>query len=274
LQTLTEHWNGSQWVAVPSPNASQATASTLVAVAAVSSSNVWAVGNYQVAGQYQWETLIEHWNGTRWSIVPSPSSSHGQKSFLNAVAAISANNIWAVGYSENTQLAPYDLPLIEHYNGVSWTMVSAPYPAPSQYSSLYSLAVVSANDIWAAGYTNENTLGQNGTALIEHWNGTKWNLISNPVAGSATTLYGLASTSSSNVWAVGYVSNGTSLDEPLTEHWNGTSWSIVFPPHPGQTGLLFGLSTAGGTFWAAGAYSASPLVSGFLQAPKTLVVKK
>jgi hypothetical protein len=42
------------------------------------------------------KTLIEHWNGTAWTQVPSPSPAD---SALYSVAGTSPANIWAVGAS-------------------------------------------------------------------------------------------------------------------------------------------------------------------------------
>src|SRR5436189_289900 len=86
------------WLVISSPNETGADASTLAAVAALSSNDVWAVGNYKVFNQYQWDTLIEHWDGTKWSIVSSPNVPGADKNFLYAVAALSPSNVWAVGY--------------------------------------------------------------------------------------------------------------------------------------------------------------------------------
>jgi hypothetical protein len=64
--TLTEHWNGSAWSAVPTPSIA-VTRASLVGVAALASNNAWAVGA-TITG-----TLVEHWNGSAWSVVPSPN---------------------------------------------------------------------------------------------------------------------------------------------------------------------------------------------------------
>src|SRR5205823_6086798 len=70
-QTLIEHWNGSAWAVVPSPNVGT-TSNYLYGVAAVSANDVWAVGYYgNFASLHQ--TLIEHWNGSTWSISSSPN---------------------------------------------------------------------------------------------------------------------------------------------------------------------------------------------------------
>ena len=91
--TLTEHWNGTAWSVVPSPNISSGN-NNLFGVAAVSTTDVWAVGEF-VAPSGVEQALIEQWNGTSWSVVSSPSA--GGSNVLSGVAIISANDIWAVG---------------------------------------------------------------------------------------------------------------------------------------------------------------------------------
>lgn len=66
-QTLTEHWNGTSWSMVPSPIVGGA-GYTLTGVASISTSDVWAAGDFGSNGNPE-QTLIEHWNGTSWSIV-------------------------------------------------------------------------------------------------------------------------------------------------------------------------------------------------------------
>src|SRR5207302_1280382 len=60
LQTLIEHWNGSSWAIVTSPNNGTAT-NLLNGVTCVSASQCLAVGFYFNGAVFQ--TLIEQWNG-------------------------------------------------------------------------------------------------------------------------------------------------------------------------------------------------------------------
>ena len=69
--TLIERWNGATWSIVPSPNQPLAADSALAGVACVSSTSCFAVGNYD--NQIVTNTLTEHWDGTTWTIVPSPN---------------------------------------------------------------------------------------------------------------------------------------------------------------------------------------------------------
>jgi hypothetical protein len=59
------------------------------------------------------------------------------------------------------------LPLVEHWDGTSWSRVSSPDPNPKIGYNLRAIAAISASDIWAAG-----------TVGIEDWNGTSWSLVS------------------------------------------------------------------------------------------------
>ncbi len=272
MQTLAEHWNGGKWQVISSPRPNHDD-STLVGVGAVSANDVWAVGNYQVQSVYQWNTLIEHWDGVRWSIVSSPNVSGADKNFLNAVAVVSPTDVWAVGYSEGATSAT-EVPLIEHYDGQSWRIVVSPFPKPSQFNALYGVTALAFNDVWAVGYANENSKGQNGQALIEHWDGARWSLVNSPIAGAATILCSIAAVSSSEIWAVGYIQTRAIQFTPVTEKWNGTSWSVVTPPNPGKVAQLFGVSSANGKVWTVGAYSTSPMSQGYMENPRTLIMQR
>src|SRR6266571_3421958 len=87
------------WSVVKSPNVGSRI-NSLSGVAAVSASNIWAVGYYLTSTPVE-RTLIEHWNGTSWSVVKSPNvGSLGNG--LSGVAAVSASNIWAGGHHQNS----------------------------------------------------------------------------------------------------------------------------------------------------------------------------
>src|SRR5262245_47662751 len=96
-RTLTEHWNGTRWSVVRSPNATNGY-NLLNGVGAVAANNVWAVGQAAIGSTYS--TLIQHWNGSSWNIASSPNVS-GFSNVLQAISVVSANDIWAVDYSQD-----------------------------------------------------------------------------------------------------------------------------------------------------------------------------
>jgi hypothetical protein len=119
-------------------------------------------------------TLIDHWNGRRWSRVPSPNVSKDQ--FLDAVSAISARDAWAVGaYITKSQVART---LIEHWNGRRWSRVPSPDPSTSLSNGLSALGAVtgvSARDVWAAGFDQQGSSVLR--PLLLHWDGVRWSQV-------------------------------------------------------------------------------------------------
>jgi hypothetical protein len=147
-RTLTEHWNGTAWSIVPSRNAT--TSNLLTGVAAVAGTNVWAVG-YTITtdGTNQPDkTLIEHWNGSAWSVVPSPSPAANDT--LSGVAARSAGDVWAVGTRQDRSGAiPIDRTLTEHWNGTTWSVAASPNVGAND--NLLNGVSATSGDIWAVG---------------------------------------------------------------------------------------------------------------------------
>jgi hypothetical protein len=191
----------------------------LNAVTAISANNVWAVG---FSGGHN---LIEHFDGTSWSIVSNPAL---RNSDLFGVSGTSANDIWAVG------LASHAVEVL-HWNGTAWSAIAT--PNPTYGSSLLSVTAVASNDVWAVG---QNGSGQ---SLIEHWDGTSWSIVPSPSFGTGVFLTGVAAVSANNIWAVGYTTDPTTgIEEAVTEHWDGTRWSIIPTPKSTQNQKLSGVA--------------------------------
>jgi GR25 family glycosyltransferase involved in LPS biosynthesis len=205
-QTLIEHWNGTAWKQVTSPNPGGSSHYNILnGVAATSSTNAWAVGDYSNGTENR--TLIEHWNGAAWKQVTSPNAGGSSEgNFLYGVAATSSTNAWAVGYFYNA--TAYQT-LIEHWNGTAWKQVTSPNPGGSAGNFLDAVAATSSTNAWAVGDYSNGTAEQ---TLIEHWNGTAWKQVTSPNPGGSAdsnALDAVAATSSTNAWAVGYYFNGT-----------------------------------------------------------------
>src|SRR6266702_3727555 len=230
------------WTLVTSPNASPGN-NQLNAVASISANDVWAVGSADNAiGNPQ--PLAEHWDGTAWSIVPTPTVVTGT---LSGVAAISSTNVWAGGgflLSSRGNTAQF-----LHWNGRKWSVAKSPTVAGA---TIFGMAAVSSSDIWAVGAVISGGVAQ---AFIEHWNGRNWAVVASPAASTQNNhLDGVTAISASDVWAVGDFQNASGVFQTLTEQWNGTAWSIVTSPAPGSASLLNGVSAdpASGQAWAVG----------------------
>src|SRR2546425_786649 len=243
------------WSVVQSPNATPGN-NELHAVASISANDVWAVGTSEnTLGNDQ--TLILHWDGTAWSIVPSPTTGMVVGNLLG-VAAVSTNDVWAVGSFLPTKGGRRAL--IEHWNGHKWSVVKNPSTVGTE---LQAVATVSTNDVWAVG-NSSNASGVSQT-LIEHWNGKQWSIVASPSPSAQTNfLLGVAIVSANDIWAVGESQNATSgISQTLIEQWNGSSWSVVSSPNPGSgsspgdslRGAAADLSS--GQAWAVGQFTAA-----------------
>ena len=138
-----EQYNGRAWQLVRGPRLN-ATSTSLLGVTAIGKADVWAVGQ-------EWrprtgQAPIEHYNGTGWSIVPSPFRAGAS---LSAVAAQSATNIWAVGYHGSASNSRW---LVERYNGLKWMVMPGAGRSSSQ-SQLAGAASVGPSQSWAVGYS-------------------------------------------------------------------------------------------------------------------------
>lgn len=250
--TLALHWNGTSWVAVSTPNPWPECedgdilwgGNSLSAVDAVSANDVWAVGSEC----YSANAIIEHWNGSAWSLVASPRGPDGFNSTaaLYDVDAISATNVWAVGYSGSNGLDS----LVEHYNGSTWSIVQA---APSASGYLTSVSATGPNDVWAVGATDD------GNNIVEHYDGSGWSVVPSPQPGTGSSLESVDARSPTDAWAVGTKSGFGARTSTFTLHWDGTAWREVQSPNPRNTGdasneLTGVVAISANNAWAVGTY--------------------
>jgi hypothetical protein len=248
-RALVEVWNGSRWSIANTPQPGSVR-DILFGASALSPTDVWAVGDQQGANG-KFETLVEHWDGTAWSVVPSPDPGLAGN-HLYAVDAVSANNVWAVG-QELTGQVP-DLGLVEHWNGLNWSVVHSPV-LPTKSVMLTGVAV-SGGQVWTVGEADSPDIS-GGQPLIEHQQAGVWTVPSIPLPSNQnwTNLWGVT-VDNQTVYAVGtYVDNTTDNNNSLIYKGVGNTWTIDQGPNPGTgSNILGGVTTVGGHAWAAGMY--------------------
>jgi plastocyanin len=137
-----------------------------------------------------------HFNGTIWSVVPSPSP--GQNSSLSSVVALADGTVWAAGfYYDGTQTRT----LLLHGDSSGFAAVAGE-DYPNEGNVLNGIAVSSSGDIWAAGYHYPSgTSDYQG--LIEHYDGQQWTRVSSAQGTSYTYLAGITAQAGGASWAVG-----------------------------------------------------------------------
>jgi hypothetical protein len=234
---LALHWDGSAWTQVTVP----AGAASLHAVAAVSARDVWAAG-YAAPGAY-----LAHYDGTSWTqpplpaLTPAPGQGEQQDAEINALSAISADDVWAAGEVVNggTGVAP----LMLHWDGTAWSQRSVP-------AGSYVLESVSASgpgDAWAVAYDTADF----ARSVTLHWDGHSWAAVPAPSPGSDDNILGgVAAISPASAVAVGWSADGSGALRPLVLRWDGHVWTQVPSPGPGIS--LYGVAAGPAGTWAAG----------------------
>jgi len=166
-RTLTMHWDGVQWSIVPNADTGYNRGSG--AIQAISSNDVWIVGAGQQNTNDEPASMIMHWNGVAWSLVPIVNLGNGPNN-LDDVSAVSSDDVWAVGMT--TTLNPvHQETQIAHWDGTEWRIIPSVNPATDPHSGdyLWGVAAVPHTKAWAVGsYSYAATLGD--ATLHEHLN--------------------------------------------------------------------------------------------------------
>ncbi len=229
-QTLIESWDGNTWSIQPSPNASGPAGnlvSYLQGVSCTSASSCMAVGNSDDSSGVQ--TLAESWNGSTWTIVPTPNPSGSTISFLLGVSCFSSTNCFAVGYQSATGATTETL--AEHWDGTSWSVQTTPDKNDSTSDRLAGISCASAARCSAVGEYQDSSGVEN--TMVEHWNGSSW-LIQpspNPSGSVFNELGGISCITATNCVAVGAAETASHTQVSLAEYWNGTTWVIQSTPN-------------------------------------------
>lgn len=221
---LAYHWAGAKWKTVPVPVTGVPSNVHLNGVATVSPNDAWLVGEQDaLSGLGPNVPLLEHWDGTTWQPVASPTMTVGSDGSsvpikgLYAVSAVSANDVWASGYgvwhdSYNGQL---QAGVIEHWDGSAWSVAfvldqdfyQQPHQPPAPEDAIIGITTISASDVWAVA---------NSTAVL-HYDGTAWQIAQ---TGHQRSFY-VAGSSSDNVWFSG---------NAQMERWDGQGFvQVPFP---------------------------------------------
>lgn len=184
-QLLVEHWDGASWTVVDAPLPPPSTGAGasyggahVYDIAPVAADDVWFVGRW--SGPYPGTSstspaLTMRWDGSSFELVPSPVIGTGQE--LNAVSAVSANDVWAVGsLSSPTTQYPY----VIRWDGSSWNHVLIP-PAGG-IESVVDVAATAPNNVWISAY---KLTGTTLAPVLLRYNGVGWTQSTPPVASGA-----------------------------------------------------------------------------------------
>jgi hypothetical protein len=237
---LAERWDGARWslqAAVDPNRGSSFSESGLSGVSCVSATACTAVGfdDSNNVGAPGGIPLAEQWNGVGWSIqsIPTPigpplptipGGGPVPESQLNGVSCTSTTACIAVGSFVDS--AGRGAPLVERWDGASWSIQTTPTPPGVSDSMLWGVSCASTTACSAVG-SSDNRTGTRFT-VAEQWDGVRWSIQTTPTSTAATdtNLNAVSCISPTACTAV-----GTSSGLALAERWNGTRWSIQTTPN-------------------------------------------
>jgi hypothetical protein len=155
---LAMHFDGAKWKTANTPRVGTG-ANQLNGVLALAPNDVWAVGfSTPVPPPTQAATLnlIEHFDGTSWSVVPCPNvgpKSIYQSNRLFGLTANSAKDIWAFGSYFAADGSGHQMTLLMHWDGTKWSLVRSPNPTNGVFLSdlLFAGVVPSRGNVWIFG---------------------------------------------------------------------------------------------------------------------------
>jgi hypothetical protein len=162
------------------------------AIAAIRQRNAWAVGAQGRTGEGGFAApFVEHWDGQAWSEATPPALTKRDR--LDDLMVISARDIWAVGETWGGR------PLAVRWNGRTWSR-SSPAPVDAHYRYFNAVDGASTDDVWAVGHATPGP-------LIQHWDGSSWQVVPSPDLGLApeqlASLTDVSALSTDDAWAVG-----------------------------------------------------------------------
>lgn len=216
---LALHWNAGYrdhlgytwWARVPVSRAF--TRSELTSVAMLSRRDVWAVSG---------DGAVLRWRGS-WSRIRPPAFLVNG-SGLSVTGIPGTSSVWITGY--NTDLDQWEA---ARWTGSGWAD-SIVAPGPIHNHPGRNIAAVSPSSAWIVG----RAPGQNGRALLFHWDGSSWKTVTGlPLPTGASDLSGVAARSANDVWAVGSFRTSSGATRSLVLHWNGSHWARLAAPGTG-----------------------------------------
>jgi hypothetical protein len=196
----------------------------LLAAVSLASLSMATSSEAAVGASDPWAVCTAGLNVTGSPVPPLPEGS-----VLYAVSSPTATDAWAAG----ALVLPsgLSLPLVEHWNGSTWSEESFDLPSllglPLELSRFNAVAAFSSTDAWAAGEMQDSATSAYLPVLM-HWNGTDWEFRHLPVVpGNNQQVEALSGTGGGDLWAL------EDNNVTLLEHSNGTAWSSVPVPFGG-----------------------------------------
>lgn len=215
--------------------------SLLYAVDDLSSTDIWVVGesSRMIVGK----ALVQHFNGTAWSVVKLPKSLEGQFSSLRAIAGsgkdlLMGGTVGSQGRSLLLGRSAGSLVMNQSLDG----------RARHRGRELSAILVHREQPMFAAG---ASSFDDSAHAIFDIGTGSVWRSVRVPHA-KHKILFGIASDGSQGAWAVGYGSAKGEYRAVAYHFAGGRLTRVRLPPANGTSFLTSVVRTHGASLVAVG----------------------
>jgi lysophospholipase L1-like esterase len=228
FHSFARRWDGTSWSSVSMPvfpDQGAYQGPVVTGVDCTSSADCFAVGWVYATTEHRDQTLVEHWDGNTWTVVPSPNNPVGSDTHLVGVSCASPTFCVAVG---DTYTGRGFASVIERWDGTSWTLDSiySKSDVPNVVNTLLSyVSCTSRTFCVALGYFVEQTFSSiSNQLLLRHWDGRQWT--DYPIEGNSPLGIDCFSATSCMVLSVQIYSSRSDAT-----YWNGTTWTRIDTPN-------------------------------------------
>jgi hypothetical protein len=250
---LIYHWDGAGVTQVAGATTGALT-EQLRGVSAASPTSVWAVGVRLPPGG-RGRTLVEHWDGHAWNLVPTPNANALDNELSAVVTVPGTRRVWAFGFHVTRSGELHQL--ILHRDVTGWHVSKGLRHTPAARLGAAAFVPGPGGGVWALGQSRGRPLierhtprgwervpslsrgpgvldaaaaipgtshlwvvGDTGKLVIQRWNGRAWRTTPSPQPAGCPSLSDVTALSPSNAWVVGTGASCGNSTWPIIEHYS------------------------------------------------------
>ncbi len=222
------HFNGTGWTPSSLSNLPYQGSAVLESVTATSSSDVWASG-LTVLPSGGHTPLVEHFDGSAWSLVPPAPDTCSVDDSLDSISAVNAKDVWSVGQCRTASH-------VEHWDGSTWSVIALPSDLPGSPTTatgaqtlLESISAAADGTVLVGGWEYAGGGADWGPVVLRYENGT---FEADATPSDMGLVEGIDAVNTHDAWAVTVGGKRFNQFTASLYQWNGDAWQradIRFP---------------------------------------------
>lgn len=236
-EAFAQRWTGAEWSLQSLPSPPDAPNVSVGSVSCPTATMCVAVGSHSNGGGlFTGKPLAMLWNGTTWTVLPTPLPPGAISAGLAGLSCASATSCMAAGF-HGVALGQGVRPLVMRWDGSTWSTVDTPDPSNAAGANFSRVSCSAPDACTAVGQYFDANANQ-GRMLVQRWDGNTWadQPVPNPAGIDDARLRAVWCPAATACTAVGFTVTDQRL-RAFSQRWNGTGWTYHSVPEPaGATG--------------------------------------